>query len=127
MVAHCLNNPNMAEAHLYKVISHSNTRLETILMIARHPVWSNRTLIRFSLTRNPQTPLSLSLKFLKNMKLVDLRELYTDPSLPITVKPLVYRELTSRGVDPDSAGEEWIYEIEEEEEWDLERELSDAR
>jgi hypothetical protein len=126
VVAHCLNNPNMVEAHLYKVISHSNTPLKTILMIAEHPVWSNRPLIRFSLTRNPQTPLAFSLEFLKNMKLVDLRELYTDPSLPVTVRPLVYRELTSRGVDPDSAGEEKIYEIDETEEWDLEGEKSEV-
>ncbi len=119
----CLDNPNMVERHLYKVISRTDTALDTIVMIANHPVWSRRPLVRFALARNPQTPLSLSANFLKTMKLVDLRELFVDPSLPVTIKPFVYRELQKRGSDPETSGEEPVFEINEEELRELEEEL----
>ena len=48
----CLNNPNMVEAHLFKIINREDTTPDTIMMVARHPNWSTRGLIRFSLARN---------------------------------------------------------------------------
>ncbi len=111
----CLDNPHLVEAHLFKVISREDTNPETILMIADHPLWSIRPLIRFSLVRNPHTPLPVTARFLAMMKIMDLRELYTDPALPAVVRPLVYRELLDRGIDPETAGQEQVYEIPEEE------------
>ncbi len=110
----CLNNPNMVEGHLFKIINRQDTTAETIMMIARHPNWSSRTLIRFSLVRNTYTPLSLSVPFLAGMKLMDLRELYADPLLPITVKPFVHRELFRRGKNPEEGPGEEVFEIAEE-------------
>jgi hypothetical protein len=111
----CLNNPHLVEGHLYKVISRADTVAATVRMIAMHPNWSSRPLIRFSLARNGHTPLSLSVRFLKSMKIMDLRELYADPSLPVTIKPFVHRELWERGQQPGKAGGEQVYEIDEEE------------
>lgn len=110
----CLNNPNMVEAHLFKIINREDTTTYTIVMIARHPNWSTRGLIRFSIVRNPRAPLSLSVPFLTSMKLTDLRELYADPLLPVTVKPFVHRELLRRGKDPEHGTEEEVIEIAEE-------------
>jgi hypothetical protein len=115
VVALCLNNPHTVEGHLYKIISRRDTSPDTIAMIARHPNWCGRPMVRFALLRNPHTPLSLSAQFLETMKLIDLRELYQDPSLPITVKPFVHRQLLERGNDPSSSGNEPVYEIREEE------------
>lgn len=111
----CLNNPNMVEGHLFKTINREDTAAETILMIAGHPNWSTRGLIRFSLARNAHTPLSLSVPFLQSMKLMDLRELYADPSLPITIRPFVHRELLKRGQNPEQGLAEEVFEINEEE------------
>ena len=111
----CLNNPHITEGHLYKVISRIDTRADTIRMIAEHPNWSSRSLIRFSLARNANTPLSLSVGFLRAMKIMDLRELYTDPSVPVTIKPFIHRELWERGEEPKHAAEEKVFEIGEEE------------
>ena len=111
----CLNNPHLVEGHLYKVISRADTVAKTIRMIATHPNWSSRSLIRFSLARNGHTPLSLSVRFLQSMKIMDLRELYADPSLPVTIKPFVHRELWERGLQPENAGGEQMYEIDEKE------------
>lgn len=111
----CLNNPNMVEGHLFKIINREDTTAETIMMIAGHPNWSARTLIRFSLARNTLTPLAVSVPFLQSMKLMDLRELYADPSLPITIRPFVHRELVKRGKDPEHGLVEEVFEIKEEE------------
>ncbi len=118
----CLNNPNMVEGHLFKIISREDTPVETIMMIAGHTNWSTRSLVRFSLVRNTHTPLSLSVPFLQNMKLLDVRELYADPSLPITIKPFVHRELVKRGKNPDQGLAEKVFEINEEEMRELEEE-----
>jgi hypothetical protein len=66
------------------------------------------------------------------MKLIDLRELYSDPSLPVTVKPFVHRELLERGTEPGTGGEEQVFEIGQEEidEFDdrfMEQELEEDR
>ncbi len=79
------------ESHLFKYISRGDSLPETISMIAEHPNWSCRTAVRLSLVRNAQTPLSSSLRFFSRMTAQDLRELYADPLVPITVKPFIHR------------------------------------
>ncbi len=113
VVGLCLNNPHLIESYLYKVISRADTSAETIKMIAEHPNWSSRTHIQFSLARNPHTPLSLTVPFLRKMKITDLRELYVDPVLPITIRPFVHRELLSRGEDPRKELVEEVFEIQD--------------
>lgn len=118
----CLNNPNLTEAHLFKVISRTDTSAETIRTIAEHPNWSGRPLIRFSLARNTLTPLSLSVRFLQGMKIMNLRELYADPAVSITLKPFVYRELWERGEEAKTSLEDQVYEIDENEIAEIEAE-----
>jgi hypothetical protein len=118
----CLNNPHITEGHLFKVISRKNTVAETIRLIAEHPNWSSRSLIRFSLARNEHTPLSRSVPFLSAMKIMDLRELYADPAVPVTIKPFIHRELLRRGEDAKPVIEEKVFELNEEEMTEFERE-----
>jgi len=124
VVKFCLNNPYVTEGRLVKIISRKDTREETILMIAEHPNWSSRSLIRLSLTRNAHTPLSRSAGFLSEMKIMDLRELYADPSVPVTIKPFIHRELWGRGEEPKKVFEEQVFEIDEEEVAELEAEVT---
>ncbi len=111
----------MVEAYLYKIISRPNAPLDTLLMIADHPIWSRRPTVRFALARNPQTPLPIAQRCIQLMKLVDLRELHRDPSLPVAVRPIVHRELLERGIEPESTDEEKFYEIGEEDLEDAEQ------
>lgn len=120
IIALCLNNPRLVESHLYKIISRRDTIANTVVMIAEHPNWSLRSAVRFALIRNEHMPLSLSERFLQSIKLSDLRDLYIDPSLPITIKPIVYRELLARGEEPGKVGKESIYEIDEDDDLELE-------
>jgi hypothetical protein len=113
VVGLCLANPRMQESHLFKIISRKDTRAETVRMIAGHQNWSGRPLVRYALVRNEHTPLAISERFLQTMKVLELRELHADPTLPLGVKPLVYRELLSRGQDPGKRIEEPVFEIDE--------------
>ena len=113
VIALCLANPRMQESHLFKFISRKDTRAETIRMIAGHQNWSGRPLVRYALVRNEHTPLAISERFLQTMKVLELRELHADPTLPPEARPLVYRELLSRGQDPGDRIEEQVFEVDE--------------
>jgi hypothetical protein len=118
----CLNNPHLTEAHLFKIISRPDTIAETIRMIAEHPTWSRRSLIRLSLARNSLTPLPLTVRFIREMKIMDLRELYADPALSVTIKPFIHRELWNRGEEAKTVVEDKVFEIDEEELAEIEAE-----
>jgi hypothetical protein len=115
----CLANPRMQESHLFKIISREDTRAETIRLIAGHRNWSVRPLVRYALVRNGHTPLVVAERFLRAMRVLELRELYADPTLPLGVKPLVYRELLSRGQEPRDRIDEPVFEIDENDDADL--------
>jgi hypothetical protein len=126
VVRACLDNPHLVEAHLYKVINRSTVTPGTIRSIADHRTWSARYQIKFALVRNEHTPLSRSVRFLPDLKIVDLRELYRDPSLPRAVRPSVHRELLARGEDPAACAgqqEETIFEIEDRDVDEIEQEM----
>ncbi len=114
IVLSCLANPHLMESHLFKYISRRDTLRETISLIAEHPNWSCRTAIQRSLVRNARTPLPSCVRFFKHMTAPDLRELYADPAVPVTVKPFIHRELFGRGLEASPpAGDETVYELDE--------------
>ena len=126
VVRSCLDNPALAEAHLYKVISRKSTTAGTIRTIAEHRAWCCRYPVKFALIRNEHAPLSRVVLFLADLKLYDLIELYRDPLLPSSVRPAIHRELVERGKDPAkllSPEAAPVYEVDEEEE----EERTDAR
>ncbi len=126
VVKNCLENPRLVEAHLYKIISRKTTTPATIRTIAEDRNWSCRYHVKFALIRNAHTPLARSVLFLPDLKLLDLKELFRDPLLPQEVKPFIHRELVDRGEDPEHLGQdeaERIFEIEESDIADIEREL----
>ncbi len=121
IVRTCLGNPHLMEGHLFKYISRKDSLPETIGMIAEHPNWSCRTAVRLSLVRNAQTPLSCSIRFFSRMTAQDLRELYADPLVPITVKPFIHAELWERGIDArPHTNDETVYEMDETDEQAME-------
>jgi len=114
IVQTCLGNPRLMESHLFKYIRREDGRRETIRMIAEHPNWSCRTAVRLALVRNAQTPLSSCILFFSRMTVPDLRELYADPLVPVTVKPFIHRELWERGLEAlPPADDETVYEMDE--------------
>ena len=117
IITACLTNPRLTEALLYKLISRKSTRADTIQKIAGHPNWSSRYTVRLALVRNPHTPLARCVDFFPDLRTIDLRNLFGDPSVPTMVRPYLHQELLSRGEQPEEAlfGEETLYEITDEE------------
>jgi len=97
----CLDSPVTTEAQIYKVINRTKTAPAVIRSIAEHPKWSLRYNIKFALVRNFYTPMVLSWKFMRALKINDLRDLFADPKLPISTRPFIFRELRDRGVSTD--------------------------
>ncbi len=126
VVRQCLENPSLAESSLYKVIGRTTTPPGTIRTIAEHRAWTSRYHVKFALVRNEHTPLARSVLFLPGLRTADLKDLYRDPHLPPGVRPSIHRELLGRGVEPvlllSDDSDEVIYEIEESELQEMERE-----
>jgi hypothetical protein len=102
----CLDSPVLAEAHIYALINRQTTKGAVIKMIADHEKWSLRYSVKFALIRNYYTPMAQVAKFIRAMKIADLKDLYADPKVPLSTRPFIYRELLDRGQNPEIPKEE---------------------
>jgi len=96
VVYSCLESPSLTEEHLCKLINAQDVTPLLIKAIAEHSKWSVRYSIRYSLVRNYYTPMTCVTKFVSTLKTADLRELYSDNSLPSSTRPYVFNELSFR-------------------------------
>lgn len=93
----CLESPSLTEAHLFKLINNPRTKPEVIKMLATHTKWSLSYSIKFAMIRNFYTPMPCVAKFIRQMRSSDLQDLYSDPKVPSSTKPFIFRELGERG------------------------------
>jgi hypothetical protein len=124
VVSTCLDSPALTEGHLARVINKSSSTPHVIRMIAGHPKWSLRYLIKYALIRNFHTPMVLVTRFIGEMKTADLRDLYCDPKVPTSTKPYIFKELSERD-EEISPGEEETYTLSEDEDSQLFDSISD--
>ncbi len=96
VVSVCLDSPRMTEGEIYKIINMTNISPQAIRLIASHRKWSCRYMVRWALIRHAHAPLSCIVNFLRDMKTIDLKELYSAPEVPSSAKPYIYRELLER-------------------------------
>ncbi|GBE31121.1 hypothetical protein BMS3Bbin05_00017 [bacterium BMS3Bbin05] len=106
VISTCLDSPVLTEEYLHRMLNRPATKPLIIRMIAAHPQWSSRYLIRFALIRKFHTPMAQVTKFIDGMKTADLKELYRDPKLPASTRPFIYRELMDRNETTETAEEE---------------------
>ena len=92
----CLESPLLTEDHLCTLINKPKTKYLLIKTIAEHPKWSLRYRIKYASVRNYYTPMTYVTKFISTLKTADLRELYTDTSLPSSTRPYIFNELALR-------------------------------
>jgi hypothetical protein len=92
----CLESPLLTEEHLCKIINSPAVKPPFIKTLSEHAKWSFRYRIRYSLVRNYHTPMLSVTKFISALKTADLRELYSDKSLPSSTRPYIFNELASR-------------------------------
>ena len=118
VISTCLDSPVLTEEHIYKILNRPTAKPHVITMIAEHPKWSLRYLIKFGLIRNFHTPMSHVTKFICGMKTNDLKDLYRDPKLPSSTKPFIFSELRDRNETTD-IGEDTVFDLSDDEDADL--------
>ncbi len=101
VISICLDSPSLTEAHLYKLINSGQTKPAVIKMLAGHAKWSLSYFVRFALIRNFFTPMQNVESFIRGMKIADLKDLYSDPKVPSSTRPFIFRELCQRGETVD--------------------------
>jgi hypothetical protein len=70
-----LDNPNITEAQILKVLSREKLLAPVIPAIFQHRKWSTTYNVRIALVRHPATPLATILAYLPELTVSDLREL----------------------------------------------------
>ncbi len=114
----CLDSPSLTEAHLYRLINNPQTKPAVIKMLANHTKWSLSYFIKFALIRNFYTPMPDVVKFIGHMKTSDLKDLYSDPKVPSSTKPFIFRELGERNETCD-AHQDATYDLHDDDDNDL--------
>ncbi|NJD56463.1 MAG: hypothetical protein FIA94_08685 [Nitrospirae bacterium] len=108
----CLDSHMVTEAHLWTLINQSAVRPAVVLGVCEHPLWSLRYNIKYALIRNYHTPMAHIIRFIPDMKTIDLRELYSDESISSSARPYIFSELKERGESTEIQGDE-VFELEE--------------
>lgn len=119
VIAACLDSPLLTEGLLYKLLVRSSVKPALVRITAAHKKWSSRYYIKFGLIRSFHTPMSYVLQFIRGMKTADLRDLYSDPKLPASTRPFIYRELGERGQSVMDEEEEKTFVLSENEDSDM--------
>ena len=114
----CLESPLLTEDHLYTLINKPKTKHLLLKTIAEHPKWSLRYRIKYLLIRNYYTPMTYVTKFISTLKTADLRELYSDTSLPSSTRPYIFNELALRDESAEIPQDE-IYNLSGDEDSDF--------
>ena len=118
VILSCLESPLLTEDHLCALINKSKTKHLWIKTVAEHPKWSLRYRIKYALVRNYYTPMIYATKFISTLKTADLRELYSDTSLPASTRPYIFQELALRDESAEIPQEE-MYDLSGDEDSDF--------
>jgi hypothetical protein len=89
LIRAALDNPQLTEGQLVKVLSREDLPLAVVDHISEHPRWSHRYHLRLALIRNPLTPLARVLAFLPDMAVTDLRDICLDHRIPRQVRKYI--------------------------------------
>jgi hypothetical protein len=108
----CLENPSLTEGHICRIINRPATGAAVIRLIAADEKWTLRYFVRYALIRNVHAPLVNVVRFIPGMKTIDLRDLYSDPKLPLSTRPFIFRELSDRG-ESEALPPDEIYNLSE--------------
>lgn len=108
----CLDSSRITEDLLTVLLTRQTTKHILVRAIAEHTKWSARYRVRYALIRNFHAPLERLQNMIPEMKITDLRELYADPEVPASTKPLIHSALVTRDKDVDIP-EDVVYEVPE--------------
>jgi hypothetical protein len=96
IVAVALDNANLTEAQVLKVLSREKLPLEVIRAITQHRKWSCAYNVRLALVRRPGSTLSAVLSYLPELTVSDLRELAEPGVVPESLRKYLQAEIRRR-------------------------------
>jgi predicted regulator of amino acid metabolism with ACT domain len=91
-----LDNPNVTEAQVLKVLSREKLPTALIPAISRHRKWSVSYNVRLALVRQPSSPLGTILAYLPEITVSDLRELAAPGIVPESLRKYLQAEVQRR-------------------------------
>jgi hypothetical protein len=91
-----LDNPNLTEAQVLKVLARQKLSAPVVQAIAHHPKWSCTYNVRLALVRHPASPLASVLAYLPEITVSDLRELTAPGIVPESLRKYLQAEVLRR-------------------------------
>jgi len=91
-----LDNPNVTEAQVLKVLSREKLPTALIPAISQHRKWSVSYSVRLALVRHPSSPLATILAYLPEITVSDLRELAAPGIVPESLRKYLQAEVQRR-------------------------------
>jgi len=96
VVAVALDNPHLTAAQVLKALAREGVPESVVHSIAHHRKWSCDYNVRLALIRNPATTLAVSLSFLPELTVSDLRELAAPGIVPEPLRKYLEAETQRR-------------------------------
>ncbi len=96
VISIALNNPNVTEAQVLKVLSREKLPTALIPAISQHRKWSVSYNVRLALVRHPSSPLATILAYLPEITVSDLRELAAPGIVPESLRKYLQAEVQRR-------------------------------
>ena len=90
-------NGRFTTSDVLAAVGRPGAQPEILEAVGRHPRWSTRRDIRLALLRNPATPISITMGFLRGMSPADLRGVAGLPETPRVVRLACERLLKGHG------------------------------
>ncbi|HXO04905.1 MAG TPA: hypothetical protein VN884_04655 [Candidatus Sulfotelmatobacter sp.] len=81
-----LENPNMQEAHVSRLLERLELSTELLSAVAKEGKWTSSEGVRFRLARHPRTPSRIAISMLRQLYLFDLVRLSLQPSAPTDIR-----------------------------------------
>jgi hypothetical protein len=96
VIRNLLDNSRLTETDVTKIASARPASSRVLDVIFRHPKWITRYAVQRVIALNPATPLSLSLRLLALIRLVDLEEVRDSPELHPTLQEMAGRAVREK-------------------------------
>jgi len=96
VISIALNNPNVTEAQVLRVLSREKLPTALIPAISQHRKWSVSYNVRLALVRHPSSPLATILAYLPEITVSDLRELAAPGIVPESLRKYLQAEVQRR-------------------------------
>ncbi|MBI3358678.1 MAG: hypothetical protein HY201_01010 [Nitrospirae bacterium] len=92
-----LESPRLTDEEVDNLAQSKNTSEEILRAMARNPAWVRRHSVTEALVNNPKTPLSVSLGFLKTLRVKDLERLSKNKGIPAALRTTAFKMVLKKG------------------------------